>query len=74
LLFTELKTQNNEISAEKHRLLICSAPDLWSIESGARVILPTSVVCLTRWTWDQSLLTVEINTITRWAVKELPNV
>ena len=25
-------------------------------------------------TWDQSLLTVEINTITRWAVKELPKV
>jgi len=29
---------------------------------------------LVNWIWDQSLLTVEINTITRWAVKELPNV
>ena len=26
------------------------------------------------WIWDQSLLTVEINTITRWAVKGSPNV
>jgi hypothetical protein len=29
---------------------------------------------LVNWIWDQSLLTVEINTITRWAVKELPKV
>jgi len=28
------------------------------------------MLCCADWIWDQSLLTVEINTITRWAVKD----
>ena len=46
-------------------------PDPWSI---GICIYAKRFKVLSQWTWDQSLLTVDINTITRWAVKELPKV
>jgi hypothetical protein len=68
LLFTELKTQNNEIDSileESHWVLLIPDP----MDSKFSYALE-----LVNWIWDQSLLTVEINTITRWAVKGSPNV
>mgnify|MGYP006971503383 CR=1 FL=1 len=44
----------------------------------ATLLIPDPLMTLNcaqlQWIWDQSLLTVEINTITRWAVKGSPNV
>jgi hypothetical protein len=38
-----------------------------------RTIWVVWVTARSRWIWDQSLLTVEINTITRWVRKGSPN-
>ena len=59
MLFTELKTQNNEIDSileESHWVLLIPDP----MDSKFSYALE-----LVNWIWDQSLLTVEINTITR---------
>ena len=57
MLFTELKTQNNEINS---KYVIKEISD-------NLLLIPDPLYCSkpVRWIWDQSLMTVEINTITR---------
>ena len=49
---------------------------LWNSSHRSGLIpdpIERSATALGDWIWDQSLLTVEINTITRWVRKGSPN-
>ena len=48
-------------------------PDPSGYRHNGKQKLYLRMLCCATWIWDQSLLTVRVNTITRWVVKELPN-